>query len=149
MKTGQKEHQEGLLAPSQSQKIKGNSMRLTKYLNESRLDDITEQTGEALKLIEDNCAPYLRELQKIGNPHSLLYSGRGHIDDIYIHKRVRQNRKPTDTSIEVHNLFDDYFEDKFGVRFRSNSMFTTPSIEDADSYGEPYIIFPVGKYNYL
>jgi hypothetical protein len=34
----------------------------------------------------------------------------------------------------------------FGVELRSEAIFCTSNIKDAEYYGDPYYIFPIGKY---
>jgi hypothetical protein len=44
---------------------------------------------------------------------------------------------------------DDWFYKKFGIRARSNTVFVTKSFNVASEYGDPFLIFPVGKYTIL
>jgi len=44
---------------------------------------------------------------------------------------------------------DDWFYKKFGIRARSNTVFVTKSFDVASKYGDPFLIFPVGKYTIL
>lgn len=70
----------------------------------------------------------------------------------YLEKQVRKDRKPTDTLEIVHQIVDRYFEKKFGVRFRSNSVFATSTSslaeEFAGKYGSLYVIFPKGNFSF-
>jgi len=112
-------------------------MRLHQYLNE----DIIK---ERIELIEKNCQPFLKDLKKLNNKN-LLYSGRP-VTINFTKKKVRKNRKPKNTPEKLHNLMDDWFYGKFGVRSRSNAIFCIFEYREADLYGEPHVIFPIGKY---
>ena len=69
-------------------------------------------------------------------------------DDInYFTKRSYKKRNPVDTSKELHKTLDTAFEDKFGVPLRSESIFGGfDGYFMADTYGYPFLLFPVGDY---
>lgn len=111
-------------------------MRFYNYLTEEKPEII-------IKSIEDKCQPFLKDW----NGNFFLYSGRRKINDFTI-KKIRKNRKPSDTPLEVHNLIDDWFYKNFGVRARSNSIFCIYN-KSQEFYGTPHIVFPIGKYTSL
>ena len=53
---------------------------------------------------------------------------------------------------DIQNALDDWFEQKFRIRFRQSSVFCTGDHYDAKSYSEPNgttaIVLPVGDYDY-
>lgn len=57
----------------------------------------------------------------------------------------RTNRTPTDTSIDVHQVLDQAFHRRFGVRYRSNSIFATGDLSVARMYsaGDVAVALPV------
>ncbi len=62
---------------------------------------------------------------------------------------VRSDRTPRDSDQWLHEVFDDFFLKKFGIRFRSNALFCVKDEDDVDSeYGKPFAIFPIGKFDY-
>ncbi len=116
-------------------------MKLYNYLNENKLynDDIylLKQT------LHEKCSYFLNEC----NGYWLLRGVSGsHMWGI---RTIRDNRKPKDNTLQLHNIFDKTFYDMFGWRARSNSVFCTGSISVTNDYGEPYLIFPIGKYNFI
>lgn len=117
-------------------------MKFYNYLREQ--EDYREYFDE----IEKNCQIFLNDLKKIGDPDSLLYSGRKSSEP-FIYKKTRKDRKPRDIPREFHNWLNKWFEWKFGVKARSQTVFTTPDKDDADSFGDPFIIFPIGKYKLI
>ncbi|MFW6030238.1 MAG: hypothetical protein ACOCRO_08295 [Halanaerobiales bacterium] len=108
-----------------------------KYLNENVID-----MSKYKDQIIDECYPFLKMLKKDG--YNFLYSGRKTIDYIY-KKEIRKNRVPSDTPEEFHDIIDELFYKSHGVKARSQSMFTYPSLDKVGFYGLPYYVFPVGK----
>lgn len=104
-----------------------------------------------LVLLEE-CQPFLEEFKKIYLNGTKLPLRRGmliqptdHITKI----KVNKNRTPTNSSIRVHNASDQWFYEKFGIKARSQSTFTTSSNRVAKDYGFPFLIFPVGNFEVI
>lgn len=63
---------------------------------------------------------------------------------------VRKDRRGLNTSSSTHKLLDKWFDEKFGYKARSQSIFATGDVEDAASYGDEYqngaagIVIPIG-----
>jgi len=114
-------------------------MRLHQYLNED-----TWSYDDMVSLIKSNCNPFLKDWQSTYK-YNFLYSGRKSSKDFDI-KTIRKNRKPQNTSLDIHNIVDDWFYREFGVRARSNAMFGTFNRSMAEIYGNLFIVFPIGKY---
>ena len=62
---------------------------------------------------------------------------------------ARMDRRPSSTPSYIHRAVDDYFEDKFGIPFRSASVFAVGDLTTASDYGKVHIIFPKGKFDFL
>lgn len=108
------------------------------YLNEENLFDI-------INLIEKNCKPFINDWKKL-KISDFLYSSRKDAFD-FKEKRIRKNRQPTSTPIEIHKLMDEWFNKNFGVKVRSQSLFCIFSASIVEYYyGRPYMVFPIGKY---
>lgn len=114
-------------------------MRLYKYLNENKSMD------EFFDIFKKECQPFIKDARKQLNEGTYYFSGRKRYDEWFI-RGIRKNRKPTDTPENIHNLLDDAFQKKFGIRLRSNSIFLSSDADVAESYGNLYVIFPIGKY---
>ena len=110
-------------------------MRLFKFINESNFNEYYEK-------IKKECSLYLKN-----NKGNILYSGRD-FNDIIVKSKVRKDRRPLSTSRKTHNNLDKIFNDIFGVRLRSESVFCTLNYRVANSYGRPYVIFPIGEYTF-
>lgn len=111
---------------------------------------INENVEESLERKKDNiinaCQPFLKMLKKTG--YNFLYSGRQTSKDVY-KRKVRKNRRPSDTPQEIHDVVDNIFKREFGVRARGNSMFASVEWRAVRYYGAPYYLFPVGKYKLI
>jgi hypothetical protein len=109
------------------------------------LDTTVDYDKTFLKRIKNNCQPFLNE-----SLYLPLYRGISNItNEKYIHKKTRENRRPKDTSVDITNFINNYFEKKFGIRFRSNhSMMAAGSYEFARTFGKPFNVFPAGEYKF-
>lgn len=98
--------------------------------------------------IEKDCKPWLNEIRHGNSGGQLVYRGIKTAKGDFELRDVRKDRYPKDTSIEWHNALDDAFKSHFGWKARSEGLFVSHN-KTADSYGDVYIVFPVGKYRYL
>lgn len=103
--------------------------------------------GDPYKEIQELCQPFLT--QSKGLP---LYRGYGGTLKSFAGMRtvaVRKDRQPRDTSLYVHGLLDAYFQEKFGVKVRSEGLFCTGDRETAERYGKANYIFPIGEFKFV
>lgn len=75
-----------------------------------------------------------------------IYKGFTNLPEIGTIITTRKNRTPKHLSIEKHNEVDKYFDEKFGIKFRSQSVFCTGDIKTASEYGKVAIIEPIGEF---
>ena len=115
-------------------------MKIRKYLNEEDWFDLDEM----LDLIEKDCKPFLKDWKRSG-ANDFLYTGRKNLGE-FEKRKVRKNREPKDTPVELHHLVDKWFHKKFGIKARSNVVFCTFDVDEVYRYGDPYFVFPIGKY---
>jgi hypothetical protein len=105
--------------------------------------------GKVIQYINTNCQPFLKMMAKEGIKRP-LYRG---INADYGHevmiKKVRKNRRPTDTDTRLHNLLSAAFTSVFGWSARSQGVFATGHDHDAYSYGKVYAIFPIGNFKFI
>ena len=107
-------------------------------------DDEEEFNSIFIENLKKECAPYLKMVKG-----KELYRGIEGEDSAYIKKKVRTNRKPKDTPIEIHEYLDKELHRRFGWYPRSNGMFATSNFGEADIFGEVFVVFPVGPVKYL
>ena len=114
-------------------------MKLKRYLTES----ITKQ--EIIEILEKDCKPFI---SKMGKSHLLLRGSRHSNPDI-TKMTPRSDRHPMSTSPRIQEILDQLFENKFGWKPRSSSVFCTTVYNTAQFYGEPNSIWPIGNFKFL
>lgn len=66
--------------------------------------------------------------------------------------RPRKDRRPRNTSSELHKIADKWFLDNFGISYRSQAIFATPQFYVAQGYAaspEHVVrIIPLSEYNF-
>ncbi len=104
--------------------------------------------------VEELCDPFLKEVRSMKNKN-LMYRGVFSTDGgtkigpgTYLMKS-RKDRKPESTAPEISNLFDEFSEEKFGLKIRKEGLFTTKLYNVANGYGDAHIFLPVGDYKYV
>lgn len=102
----------------------------------------------AEEFIMDNCRPWLNQTN-----NGQLYVFRGiqdlaASDAVFFTKNIRLDRKPTDTHEYYTKAFNLIIEMAGGQANRNNSLFCTGNHEVASSYGRPFIVLPIGDFNY-
>lgn len=125
-----------------------------KFLNEEQQVLFTDKQwnettlAQIIETIKRDCGPYLNEIK---DPLQVSAYRGLHImnpSPLFLKKDVRTDRTPTDTPKRVSKLMDDWFEKKFGIRFRSEALFVSGSAVFAQQFGYVYIVFPIGDYDY-
>jgi hypothetical protein len=77
-----------------------------------------------------------------------LYRGEKR-SNAFIMKTRRKDRVSRDTPEALHKLLDEVFLDLYGWRARSSGVFVGTDKSTADTYGNAYYFFPIGRYRYL
>lgn len=109
-----------------------------------------EDFNEIIEMLENECKEFLDEVKqsKVGP----IFRGAKNVDDTYTKgigvKGSRIDRQPLDTRRDVSEILDICFEEKFGVKLRSNGVFASRLPTVASDYGRPYLFFPIGDYKY-
>jgi len=113
-------------------------MRFITFLNEQT------QIG----LYENKIKNYLNDLKRISPLPGLLLSGRSKNTDEFVGD-VRKNRVPRDTPQHIHDFFNNYFDEEYGIKARSETLFCTTTPQSTGLYGTAYMIFPFGSYEII
>lgn len=110
--------------------------------------NISDDVVDVARTIVRDCKPYLLEHEQFDkNP---LYRGmRISQKKPLAERQVRQKRKPRDTDMLMHQLWDQWFLQNFGKQYRSNALFVTGSGAVADEFGTIHIVFPLGQFDYV
>lgn len=104
--------------------------------------------GDSYKEIQQRCKLFIEKSDGLplyrgyGGPITAIFSGTREVP-------IRKDRKPRDSSQYVHGLLDAYFQRKFGVKVRSEGLFTTGDRELTERYGRPHWVFPVGNFKFV
>ena len=116
------------------------------YEGQSLKDKVSYQTmSELSDILRNNCKDVFKNFYSRGNVEKFRHATGKPFDSIYTVVSNKENRKPTDTPVYFHNIMDTELEDKFGVRFRSNSMFSFYM-----SYNRSYYtLFPYDGYKMI
>ncbi|WP_350588195.1 MULTISPECIES: hypothetical protein [unclassified Psychrobacter] len=74
-----------------------------------------------------------------------LYRGLSYINNnnILENKFLKEPRVPLHTNINIHNVADNWFYNKFGVRARSETIFCTTDLHQALRFGYVHKIVPI------
>lgn len=117
-------------------------MKIFELMDAETEESINECLKEAESFLKENKEAILQE-------HFLYRGTRSHGKDFFMKKtRLDMERRPRDMPRRDHEIFDDYLNDKFGLKYRSFAKFATGNKKAADTYGKVFIFFPVGEYNF-
>lgn len=122
-------------------------MKFYQYINEQDIPSAAPDAKLTVEEIAKKCKPFIKNLTS-KTIKRLLISGRKGKPDYFV-GTVREGRTPRDTPQELHEYADDLFYEKFSIRARSNALFCKMSPIEVGEYGDPYIIFPAGKYRLI
>ncbi len=115
-------------------------MKLKQIILEEQSDE------EILEILERDCKRFLEICD-----NKFLYRGsKTQSTDNSLKKiKMRKDRAPRDMKANTHVMLDNYFEDNFGIRYRSAAVFVTGSKENAEDYGKVYAVFPIGDFSFI
>jgi hypothetical protein len=115
------------------------SMRFEHYLTEN-VDDI-------IGIINDKCQPFVKKFRN--KTMGLFYRGvKKNIPEFDVVSSRLDNRKPLDSSNQVHEIANKLFIKKFGWPVR-NGVFASSDEAGIMEYGSAYIFFPMGDFDYV
>lgn len=64
----------------------------------------------------------------------------------------RRDRRPKNSSVQFHNVADEWFKNRFGIPYRSQGVFLTSRLISASTYAATSAhvmrIVPIGSYTY-
>lgn len=110
---------------------------------------LTESTLLSLKnvaqFIKKNCQPYLKE-----NPDFEkfpLFRGISSSEQVIV-SPIRTDRKPLDTDVATHNAIVKELRSRGIKANRDNSIFCSGDSDVSYTYGNRYVIFPVGNFDF-
>ncbi len=127
--------------------------KFEKYLNEKSMkltDSLKEDIDDLIQSIKRECKPWLSSIKGCTAGRRNIWRGIDSNDDM-LRKTVRTDRRPADTVKETHERNDKLFNRVYGWKPRSSGLFVNGGVGIATSYGfgEPFLVFPIGKYIFL
>jgi len=124
-------------------------MKSTEFLNEGVVDAMEEM----LVLIKRDCQPYLQQ-NKSALVELPLWRGMNTGDEKdtrgpFRKKSVRlSDRIPKDTPQDIHDELNFGLQKKYGHPYR-NALFVTGAKGQTYNYGDAFIIFPIGHFEFI
>jgi len=116
---------------------------------------VSEELMQVFHNMKAECRPFLKEIDN-RPARWIMYRGMNDqriigkgLEDDYGIKTVRlTDRRPKDTPEEGHASLNEYFNKHYGHPYR-NGLFVTGNEMAAESYGMPYAVLPIGKFDYI
>jgi len=116
-------------------------MRLENYIIEQE-----EGLDYFIPKIQQECKPFLKDIK--GAAGTIFRLDTKNNNKPIWKKTVRKNRRPLDTTVDIHNEIDNLFLKKYGWRARSEGLFCWIKMFN-DIFFRTWLVFPVGNYKYL
>jgi len=128
-------------------------MKFQQYINEtedygylSHIKGYGEEVGNKIwEAIEKDCKPFLKEARKGGD---FLWRGAEIGNDTIEKGTVRKDRRSRFIYKTLHEWLDKSLKELFGWKPRSEGLFTG-SHYITSRFGQPRMVFPIGKFNYI
>ena len=123
---------------------------------------LLEEEFPSLKTVLDDCDEFLtasggnyliRGIKNLKATSHFAQDPKNKNDPLVYYKiPTRMDRRPMDTSPTVHAAIDDWFDEHFGFKARSQAVFgfgQGQRMSEVESYGPVYLIFPVGPFKFV
>lgn len=115
-------------------------------------EDYPKEKDKIVDKIKKECSQYLKEISNVHHYYRGLFRGMSESAPSVGKIKSPTNRRPTSSTVEFHNTFDEIFKEEENVKnIRSRAVFCSTSEENASFYSkisEPHFIFPVNNYSY-
>ena len=126
------------------------------FLNEDSISERLAAIESAANIIKRDCQPFLNVYggkmlyrgMYVSNSFGYMKPVTGALDTIMYIGAVRADREPRDSPQWLHDAMNKKFVSKVGLPLRSASLFVVGSIDQAENYGQSYMIFPIGDFHY-
>lgn len=122
------------------------------FLNESEMKSTGIISTKAfLEGVKEKCQPFLADMGKrMVEDDIFIFRGfANQASGMRLHGTVRSDRNPKDTDIALHELFNNWTKEKFGIYTRSECLFAIGDESEAVEFGSVYAIIPVGNYEVI
>jgi len=122
-------------------------MRLIQYLNES-IKYVTDDVDEIKEILQKKCGKIIKIYK---NNNQFLYRGKriAQTKSLILKSGRLENRRPSDTPYEIHDLLNIFFKKKFGWPVRNGVFATSDSGEvEINDYGNVHYFFPEDRFKF-
>lgn len=85
---------------------------------------------------------------EVRQPLQLLYRGYEMFADQPFQRDYREDREPKDSSKDLTNIFNLAIDSAGGKADRNNAIFVSGNARTASIYGQVYVVFPMGNFDY-
>ncbi len=112
--------------------------------NKERETHFTPKAEQVIQSIQSKCQPYLQQ-----NPKLIpMFRGSQFNGTDVFEKPIRTDRFTKDTGPKWTNFWDEGLAQRGIKANRRNSAFCTGDRRVAEMYGHPFVVFPLGEFNY-
>lgn len=113
-------------------------------------DAVNDASSKIIELLNSQSSQWLREKNdhNVNALRGLAHGTSDHARWAAFTRKTRQDRRPTDSSYDQTTLMNLFIGIAGGIANRNNSLFVTGSSRKAKRYGQLYIVFPLGEYQY-
>lgn len=126
------------------------------FLAEDDISDRLAAIESVADIIKRDCQPFLSVYggkmmyrgTYVSNSFGYMKPVSDALDGIMYIGAVRADREPRDSPKWLHDAMNKKFVSKVGLPLRSASLFVVGDIDQADNYGQPFMIFPIGDFHY-
>lgn len=123
---------------------------LTESLDAATIEELNEyiraHCRPALDLIQQQDVVFYRGLSKSSLTELIEdYPGPGEMKAGEV--MVRKDRRPRNTPQFAHDFIDEWFNERFGFKARSEGLFVIGNPAEATGYGTACIVLPIGEFS--
>jgi hypothetical protein len=122
-------------------------MRLQQYINESKMESMATDIDEIIEIVKRECKQYLKMMKgKLPLTRGVYVNIRSGGTAKLYRKDVRQDRASLG-GIPYNDEMNKWLV-KNGHLDRRKSISVTSNVGNAKDFGQPFVIFPLGKFSY-
>jgi len=110
--------------------------------------NINQRDLEIATILFEECKPFLQQINYDLKNFPLFRGFQQSFQNDLTLAKVRKDRKPLGSPQAYHDNANEYFQQKFGVKVRSEALFTTGEIGQADEFGNVMCVLPKGDFTF-
>jgi hypothetical protein len=111
------------------------------------LKENTKSPEEVAQSLLDNCMPYINAVGEV-EIDTILYRGTNAEITDFMPRERKEAGGVTAGSSDRMQMISEYLKRKCGVNL-DTIIFTTSDLAHAKTFGNPFVVFPVGAFKYV